>query len=311
MVSAPIKSAPSEERTPWPPRDYLEKRTVTSADSWWTLQTEYGRADPWDIIVYNFNTTLPAQVNWYLHHKLGCTLMTADRANYRFGFGDPKNPTRELPAPPGKSLDIYIPHPKWKPPNLSDEMLRETVIRTLRSAYGLKSFWLGDLSLTGADFRAVVEKILSREIDVRYRPGISVDAGYLADPMGGVPGNCFEFRFPLPRSEGEHALIVHEGVHAALDVRKEAGITTEQDEGLAFVAQSLWVLQRQGLDGGPLKTGPGGTAMEDKILDVAWNIAISIDGGGEPLAEDIEDLEWLISQDPIYGRKPDPVYKGV
>ncbi len=44
---------------------------------------------------------------------------------------------------------------------------------------------------------------------------------------------------------------------------------------------------------------------------MAWNIAISIDGGGEPLAEDIEDLEWLISQDPIYGRKPDPVYKGV
>lgn len=68
----------------FPPADYVEARPVTAEDDWWKLQNEFGLADPWDLIWYNFRTRDPKEVNWYMETYLGCDTITLDRKNYRF-----------------------------------------------------------------------------------------------------------------------------------------------------------------------------------------------------------------------------------
>jgi hypothetical protein len=50
---------------------------------------------------------------------------------------------------------------------------------------------------------------------------------------------------------------------------------------------------------GPLDTGPKGTALEDKILEMAWNVAISLDGGSDADEADVDDLHTAV--DFVYG----------
>lgn len=56
---------------------------VGDKDSWWSLAKDHG-VDAWWLIQYNFETKNPAEVNWYLKHRVGCKKMTADRQNYMF-----------------------------------------------------------------------------------------------------------------------------------------------------------------------------------------------------------------------------------
>jgi hypothetical protein len=290
-------TAPAIERSPWPPNDFMREIEVTSADDWWSLQTRFTRRNVWDIIVYNFNTRDADEVNWYLHNKIGCTLVTPDHKNFRFGFGNPAHPSREIPAPAGKKLKIFIPHPKWTPPTATDERLRQEVVRTLRSAEGI-SIDVGTISISGFEFRDVADKIESGEINIRHNPHLGAFAAYTPKARLGLPPNQLDCSFAFPTTDSERALIVHEAVHAALDVRGEI-TSTAKDEGLAYVAQSLWVLQRHGAVAGPLDTGPKGTALEDKILEMAWNVAISLDGGSDADEADVDDLHTAV--DFVYG----------
>ena len=144
MAKMPAMLPPAKERSPWPPIDFKKKKRVTSANNWWTLQKEFDRGDVWDIIVYNFDTRDTGEVNWYLNNKLGCTLVTADRDNFRFGFGDPKDPTKEVPGPAGRAITLYIPHKKWTQPTPTDEKLKQQLIRVIRSVSGM-DLTVGDL----------------------------------------------------------------------------------------------------------------------------------------------------------------------
>jgi hypothetical protein len=293
-------------RTPWPPKDYMEIKTVSSADNWWTLQAEYfPRRDPWDIIFYNFKTRSSDEVNWYLHEKLGCTLVTNDRANFRFGFGDPKDPSKEVPAPAGKSIKIYIPYSGWTPPNMADEILRAAVIRTLRSV-GEMEVRLHDVALYVGDLRKVATKVAEGAIDVRYVPTLGDKGRYAPTAALGLPANFFAFPFPFPRNVDETATIVHEGVHAAMDIRMES-LTYQQDESLAYVAGFLAILQRSGEVDRP--RGP--TAMADKFFEVAWDIAIAIDAGGgvTDIEADVDNLRFLLKESGQYTENP--TYDGV
>jgi hypothetical protein len=61
---------------------------VTARDSWWTLadrpEVKAAKLSALDLCVYNFRTRNPAEINWYLRNKVGCTTATADRKNYKF-----------------------------------------------------------------------------------------------------------------------------------------------------------------------------------------------------------------------------------
>lgn len=55
-----------------------------------------------DIIFANFQTTVPEEVNWYLHHYVNCDTTTPDRYNWRFS-----NTARNGPS--SRAGIIYIP----------------------------------------------------------------------------------------------------------------------------------------------------------------------------------------------------------
>jgi hypothetical protein len=287
----------------------MKELPVTSADNWWSLQKQFSRKDVWDIILYNFNTKNAEEVNWYLHNKIGCTLVTPDHSNFRFGFGDPKDPTKEIPPPGGKPLKIFIPHPKWNPPTSTDDRLRLEVIRVIRGVSGM-NVAVGTDSIAGHEFDELANKIAGNEITVRHTPSLSVIGSYSSIAANGRPPNLMEFRFAFPTTEEERALIVHEAVHAAMDVRKEP-MTTAESEALAFVAQSLTILTQHGAAAGPLATGETGSALDDKILEIAWNIAITLDGGGEAEKKDVKDIHKAIELHDVYRVQPAPTNNGV
>ena len=56
---------------------------VKDGDSWVSVAQANGM-DPWGLIVANFGTRDPAEVNWYLRNHVGCRLPTADGRNWRF-----------------------------------------------------------------------------------------------------------------------------------------------------------------------------------------------------------------------------------
>ena len=115
---------PKPEITFWPPRDYAVAHKVKSEENWWKLAELYGRADPWDIIRFNFLTDNPLYVNYYLYKYVGCRKETQDHNNYRFSTDDS----------PGF---IYIPREDWRPPGALDpesEIARRTVLSVLAGA---------------------------------------------------------------------------------------------------------------------------------------------------------------------------------
>ncbi len=73
---------------------------VKDGDNWWSIAADK-RVDVGALIRFNFGTSDPDEINWYLHEKVGCRLETPDHDNYRFSATDK----------PGK---IYI--PKVAPP---------------------------------------------------------------------------------------------------------------------------------------------------------------------------------------------------
>jgi hypothetical protein len=97
--------------TPFPSPLHLASGTpykVKDGDNWWSIATA-NRVDVGALIAFNFKTSNPDEINWYLREKVGCRLETPDRDNYRFSSRDV----------PGK---IYIPKvaPPPKPPCAND-----------------------------------------------------------------------------------------------------------------------------------------------------------------------------------------------
>ena len=56
---------------------------VKDGDSWWTVAKTVG-VPPLDLVHFNFGTRQPAEINWYLGHRVGCRKTTADGKNYVF-----------------------------------------------------------------------------------------------------------------------------------------------------------------------------------------------------------------------------------
>lgn len=75
-----------------------EPHRVTDRDSWWTLAASRG-VDPWWLIQYNFETRDPAEVNWYLQTRVGCTKTTRDGKNFVFS-SSARPGLVYLPSPP-------------------------------------------------------------------------------------------------------------------------------------------------------------------------------------------------------------------
>ncbi|MCA1999789.1 MAG: hypothetical protein LDL25_08370 [Hyphomicrobiales bacterium] len=90
---------------------------VRNSDSWWTLaETENARQAKLaarDLCQFNFLTSRPVEVNWYLREKVGCRRTTHDGKNYMFSGADqpgiiylPKIGLPPSPTAPGPDLEV-------------------------------------------------------------------------------------------------------------------------------------------------------------------------------------------------------------
>ncbi len=97
---------------------------VGGNDSWWSIADRPDVASSgmsaMDICFFNFRTRDGREINWYLHHKVGCRRATQDGKNYRFSAADtpgiihvpipgPKPPLTEVvPDTPSERLNAWI-----------------------------------------------------------------------------------------------------------------------------------------------------------------------------------------------------------
>jgi hypothetical protein len=86
-----------KEPRPLPsPPDYVPPTgvpyEVSSGDSWDVLaqrpDIKNAGVSSSDLCYFNFKTRHPAEINWYLYHKVGCRHVTRDHANYMFSMAD-------------------------------------------------------------------------------------------------------------------------------------------------------------------------------------------------------------------------------
>src|SRR5262245_43488906 len=80
-IMAPIMKKPIHPVT-FPPANHLRAYQVRDGDNWWTLQKQFGLSDAWSLIQYNFATSDPAEVNWYMREHEGCSKTTSDEKSY-------------------------------------------------------------------------------------------------------------------------------------------------------------------------------------------------------------------------------------
>jgi len=145
-------------------------------DTFWDLAAEVDRRNPWDIIIYNFETEDPLEVNWYLHHAVGCW-KSYDGANFNF-----------VSADPGK---LYLPEDKkWKPPtwfskgsgaNRFVNGLISTAVSLLeKAAVDFPTVEYGDTRVSAAGLRKVGKLLESHQIFLSIEPGNMAAEGDLA-----------------------------------------------------------------------------------------------------------------------------------
>jgi hypothetical protein len=78
------------------PLDYVPnlsiKHKVSNNESWYTLaqrpEVKAAGMNANDLCYFNFRTRHPREINWYLKHKVGCTMTTCDGKNYVFSTSD-------------------------------------------------------------------------------------------------------------------------------------------------------------------------------------------------------------------------------
>jgi hypothetical protein len=147
-----------KEPKPLPsPLNYIPRQCspykVNNKDSWYSLAERQEVKDSGmtarDLCYFNFQTRHPAEINWYLYHKVGCRLATRDGKNYMFAGAD-------------KPGIVYLPKIGPKPP-ITDLPPRKKEARL--------NAWFGVVAKAGTMFGPV---------------GIETAAGYVAslDDMG-------------------------------------------------------------------------------------------------------------------------------
>jgi hypothetical protein len=109
MVNVKPPLNPVHKRVPseWPPETGREY-PVLDTDDWWKIAARE-HIDPWVLILFNFDTTVPEEVNWYLRELVGCR-HTKDGRNYTFFNADKSKGKIYLPpVPPSPPKPVQIP----------------------------------------------------------------------------------------------------------------------------------------------------------------------------------------------------------
>ncbi|MGX9964350.1 hypothetical protein ACVFYP_13550 [Roseomonas sp. F4] len=167
----------------------------------------YGIADVWDLILYNFQLRNPSEVNWALNHFLGCT-KSLDGINYCLDRHD-RNPAIAIPPLGWHGLTPY------------DDRVRDRVLDTLADpVMAMIRFRMGPLKVTPQMFDKVASAVRSHSI-MCIAMGSQAPENVRA--LYSQPFNFFWIRDPGSFDLGKCAVVVHESLHAGMDITKQAG----------------------------------------------------------------------------------------
>lgn len=265
---APITKKPLHP-VPFPPTNHLRAYRVRDGDNWWTLQKLFGLRDAWSLIRYNFATSDPAEVNWYLREYLGCTKTTPDGKNYCFSTA----------AKPGL---LYLPRHNYKhgvgggggtgggtcdeaPEQVpaKDEAAERTVLWALGlPALSAIRFDINGFQVHPADYERVRRLIRQGEIVVAHNPSLGQNAAY-APTTDSIYVGARANHTPAALS-----VIIHEATHAAFDAAA-VHVNDGVSEMIAYVAQMLFIMTRNPKADPPIYDLP---ADRDIFLP-AWRVA--------------------------------------
>jgi hypothetical protein len=277
-----ILTSVPRKRTKFPPPGAVQQHRVVTGDNWWNLAARYGRSDPWDLIEFNFRSRDPREINWYMESYLGCHFAAKDGLNFRFDSSDD----------PGL---VYIPAASWKPSE--DLRLRRMVAFALADPVLARvNVQHGGRAITGTTLAAVANRVLDGQIDVFVDSTMN---SWEAEYDSGT--DILHLGFASASSRTRKALIVHEAVHAALDLKAVSGMTIAESESLAYVVQCYYV--REDMLDPDAQRLTDANPLKDRVYELAWDMAATLSERNQPTS-----IEWLALDHAV---RRHPKYKGI
>ena len=245
LVRKPAKPITYPPTTPRPRSSYRYATggvwTRGIKENWGTIATHHSIPNVWDLIFYNFQCRNPKEVNWCMKEFLHCT-KSNDGKNYSF------SPTDTNPV-------VYIPpegHQSFSP----DDLAARTVVQSVLRRPELEHI---NFSIGGAIVDRSLFKDVLGHVDTHTILCAGTDTGLPEGVLGQWTGleNLMIIRRPTERSFNKDATIVHECVHAGLDVRKRPMLTLE-GESCGYVAEAIFSIVARRL---PLTFDPFDAAL--------------------------------------------------
>lgn len=200
---------PTKMITEWPPSRAIGARWATEGN-FWTHARSIGRENPWDLIIFNFQTQDPYEVNWYLHHAVGCWRLDPTR-NFMFDSALTDD---------GEDGIIYLPPISWRPPAHFSKGsgagtfmmgIRHRAAAILRSLSArMPTITHGATSMRPHDYSIVANLIETGEVTVEIDPDLGAKGGYLDEDK------ALRLSFSPMIGNAEHAsTLANEAVHVA------------------------------------------------------------------------------------------------
>lgn len=218
---------PPKPRPPWPRPGSRRTVQVGGADTWQTVATQNHVADVWDLISWNFGTPgneqpTPRQVNWYMHHYIGCW-RSHDSKNFSF-----------LQADPGL---VQIPPIGWTR-GMWGQLFHMALAQAVRKlVHHYPRFALGPYKLSEHDLIPVGVALLDGRLMARVDTHLPVAGQYDGDE------DEFVFKTDSTASFDARLIIAHEATHAMVDAKYVGlGMRRWQFEIMAYTAEALWAL---------------------------------------------------------------------
>lgn len=227
----PAKEKRPSVKAPWPPKDSWAVHQVGlfGRDNWWKLGASHGRDNPWDIIIFNFQTEDPREVNWYLREYIGCKHTKG--SNYIFFDADPG--------------EVHMPPPTWIPPKTFrkgssrtdyNKKIGDRVASMIRrNANSFPTIKMGKFKLNSSHMIDVAKAIEKGKILCLVRPGIGLSGAIAAYELG---SNVMLFsKEPNAGAMDDIASVVHEAAHASFDIRKAGEVHVSSMEIIAHAVE--------------------------------------------------------------------------
>jgi hypothetical protein len=222
MTFVPLmKTAPA--LAAWPPGGFRMAYKVGEKPgaNWWNTASGFGVPDVWDLIWYNFQTTDPREVNFYMRRYVGCW-QSNDGKNFSFKGAEPGW--------------IFIPPWGYKRPNPDPTKARFLAMLSAGVAH-FPYITYKNVHLSRASFETVGMAVRTGKIGIGYDPDRldreNAGAQYLDY------SNRFIFRDPFIYTPENRGTVVHEATHAVLDMYKGNGLMILDNEFLAYLAEAI------------------------------------------------------------------------